>query len=335
MPAYKDSSGKWYCKFYYKDYQGISRQKKKSGFALKKEALAWERDFLERHAQTNNISFDGLVDRYLADLKLTVKESTFNAVNKVIGKHIKGAFSCPAAEVTPLMIKEWQHLLKDKGLAANTIKNVHSRMSAVFNWGINYCDLQSNPAKSVKVNAKNRREYVILTLQQWKEITFDSFSDKVMFDTLFYTGMRVGEMLALTIDDVDFVKCEISITKTYTEAGKITTPKTENSSRKVLIPKRLAKDLEEYRQTLYSLQGRLFPISSRTVLSRFKRILEKNGLPDMRVHDIRHSHASLMINKGCNILLVAERLGDTPTMALSTYSHLYPNKQAEFIKMIE
>ena len=66
-----------------------------------------------------------------------------------------------------------------------------------------------------------------------------------------------------------------------------------------------------------------------------RRALAEQDLPIIRMHDLRHSHASMMIELGCNILLVAERLGDTPGTALDTYSHLYPNKQEEFVSMIE
>ena len=79
----------------------------------------------------------------------------------------------------------------------------------------------------------------------------------------------------------------------------------------------------------------LFKASRTPLRNEFRRALAEQDLPIIRMHDLRHSHASMMIELGCNILLVAERLGDTPGTALATYSHLYPNKQEEFVSMIE
>lgn len=337
MPAYKDKNGKWYCKFYYKDYSGENRQKKKSGFALRKDALAWERDFIENHAAVNNeISFDALLNRYLTDLKARVKESSFARRKGMIDNHIHGFFQCSASKVTPLAIKNWQYSLREKGLAPNTIRNMTAVLSCVFNWGITFCGLHENPVKSAKhITPKEKRGYTILTREQYEQLQFSTPTYKAVFDTLFYTGMRLGECLALTIADVEGKS--INIDKNLSQRKVVTTPKTQNSIRKVIIPDFLARELEDYINAKYGAEPTdvLFRTSRTPLRSELRRALSEQGLPIIRIHDLRHSHASMMIELGCNILLVAERLGDTPNTALSTYSHLYPNKQEDFVAMIE
>ena len=337
MPAYKDKNGKWFCKFYYKDYSGERKQKKKSGFDLRKEALAWERDFIENHAAVNNdISFDTLVNKYLVDLKARTRKATYERVLSMAKHHIFGVFNCSASEITPLMVKEWQYSLKDKGLASSTIRKIVDTLSGIFNWGISFCGLQKNPVRIAKnIVPKEKREYVILTRQQYEQLEFPNAKYKVLFDVLFYTGLRFGECLALTVGDIEGKN--ISVTKSRDREKVIAAPKTQNSIRNVLMPKFLADEVQKYIKTMYKAEKTdlLFDINRSTAARPFKAALRECGFPEMRIHDLRHSHASMMIELGCNILLVAERLGDTPETALATYSHLYPGKQEEFVSMIE
>lgn len=339
MPAYKDKNGKWYCKFYYKDYSGERKQKKKSGFDLRKEALAWERDFIENHAAVNNdISFDTLVNKYLVDLKARVKESTYIKHKSMADNHILGFFKCSASEVTPLAIKNWQYSLQEKGLASTTIRNITAVLSCIINWGITFCGLQENPVRTAKhIVPKEKRNYTILTREQYEQLKFSNLTYKAVFDTLFYTGIRLGECLALTLADIDLENKSININKNISQRKVVTKPKTPNSIRKVIIPGFLVDELRDYINARYGLtpSDTLFKANRTPLRNEFRRALAEQDLPIIRMHDLRHSHASMMIELGCNILLVAERLGDTPGTALATYSHLYPNKQEEFVSMIE
>lgn len=339
MPAYKDKNGKWYCKFYYKDYSGERKQKKKSGFDLKKEALAWERDFIENHAAVNNdISFDTLVNKYLVDLKTRVKATTYKRKVIAIKEHIMGCFSCPASEITPIAIKNWQYGLIEKKLAPSTIRYTTELLSTIFNWGVSFCGLTNNPVRVAKhIVPKEKRSYTILTREQYEQLQFSNATYKAVFDTLFFTGMRLGECLALTIADIDLGNKSINIDKNAPQSKVITTPKTQNSVRKVIIPNFLVDELNNYINSKYGStpSDRLFETNRTSLRNELIRALTEQGLPIVRIHDLRHSHVSMMIELGCNILLVAERIGDTPETALSTYSHLYPDKQEEFVSMIE
>lgn len=161
------------------------------------------------------------------------------------------------------------------------------------------------------------------------------------FMTLYYTGMREGELLELTPADIDFEKSTIIINKSYQRLGKedvISTPKTEKSRRTVTIPSVLSDCLREYICKCYGLQptDRLFPYTKSFLYREIEYACKTSGVKRIRVHDIRHSHASLLVEMGCSPLLIAERLGhERVQTTMETYSHLYPNKQAEVARQLD
>ena len=153
--------------------------------------------------------------------------------------------------------------------------------------------------------------------------------------------MRVGEALALTLNDIDLKNKVVSVNKTYYRvAGKdlINPPKTAGSERDILIPDFLTEELREYISHLYKPDpnARLFNKRPQYVRSILRDRAEKVGVKQIRVHDLRHSHASMLINLGANPVLVAERLGhESPDITLRTYSHLFPSTQTEIVNKIK
>lgn len=183
----------------------------------------------------------------------------------------------------------------------------------------------------------------------WTKAEFEQFivavQDKpasyTAFMTLYYTGMRVGELCALTPTDVDLERHTITINKTFQRINGrdvIWPPKTPKSNRVVTIPQTLANCLKEYMDKCYEIQpdDRLFPYTKSFLNHEMLRGCKKSGVKKIRVHDLRHSHASLLIEMGCQPLLIADRLGHEKIQTtLNTYSHLYPNKQAEVAAQLE
>ena len=163
---------------------------------------------------------------------------------------------------------------------------------------------------------------------------------KLMFKLLFWTGLRLGEARALKTDDIDFNNKTISVTKTYTHLkGKdvITTPKTNSSIRIIKIDDILIEDIKEYLdKARYILDDNfIFRYNKPYYLKIFKDITLKVLGKSLRIHDLRHSHASFLINNGVDILLISKRLGHSNTaMTLNVYSHLYPDKESEAIELI-
>ena len=118
----------------------------------------------------------------------------------------------------------------------------------------------------------------------------------------------------------------------------ISTPKTKNSIRTVTMPKFLCDEMQDCLKLYYSLQpdDRIFPVTKYYLNHEMERGCKASGVKKIRVHDLRHSHASLLIEMGCQPLLIADRLGHEKIQTtLNTYSHLYPNKQAEVAAQLE
>lgn len=150
-----------------------------------------------------------------------------------------------------------------------------------------------------------------------------------------YTGMREGELLALTPADIDLEKATVSINKSYQRLNGedvVTTPKTPKSTHVVTLPNVLISCLKAYMQQCYGLQpdDRLFLYTKYFLTHEMERGCRKSGVKRIRVHDTRHSHAILLVEMGFSPLLIAERLGhERVQTTMETYSHLYPNKQVE------
>lgn len=163
---------------------------------------------------------------------------------------------------------------------------------------------------------------------------------RIIFQMLFWLGCRIGEVLALTASDIDLENGTISVSKTYFRRNKtdyITSPKTESSNRKITIPKFLKGEIKEYLDRQYELapEDRIFPITDRAVQKKMKQKTGEAKLKPIRVHDLRHSHIALLIEKGLQPLVIAQRVGhDSVNTTMNIYGHLYPNKQKEVADLL-
>lgn len=156
-----------------------------------------------------------------------------------------------------------------------------------------------------------------------------------------WTGMRLGELLALSTQDVDFVNQEINIDKTYQRVkgeDVFTSPKTEKSKRRVPIPEFLCQEIQSYidKQPKEKISKRLFPYNRAYLTNELKKSCQMTGVRRIRVHDIRHSHVSLLINQGFDALVIARRVGhEKVSTTLNTYAHLFPHKQERLVSVLE
>lgn len=191
---------------------------------------------------------------------------------------------------------------------------------------------------------KNADEMLFWTNEEFK-VFIKAMEERpvgyTIFTVMYYTGLRVGELLALTPEDIDFDRHIISVNKNYQRLnGKdyIYPPKTEAGYREVVMPKVLENCLKDYLAKLYEVQptDRIFPYDRGWVGRQMKYGCDHSGTQKIRVHDVRHTHASLLIDMGCTPFLVAERLGhERVQTTMETYSHLYPNKQTEVAAQLD
>lgn len=345
MPATRD--GKlWRSQFYYEDWQGIRHKKNKRGFKTKGEADEWERNFRQQQKRDLDINFENFVEIYFEDMGNRLRESTIINKRYVFDLKVTPYFKHKKmCEIRTSDVRAWQNALMQKKYAPTYLKSINNQLAALFNYAMRYYDLKDNPCRKAGSIGKSRAEEMeFWTKQEFKEF-LPSMDEKpearMAFLLLYWTGMRIGELLALTYKDIDWDKRIITINKSFQRIkGKdmITPTKTPKSNRKVTIPAFLAEELKEYCSLLYGITPteRMFRFTKSFMEHEIVRGIKETGVKRIRLHDLRHSHASLLVEMGFQPLAIAERLGhEKIETTLNTYSHLYPNKQVELTDKLE
>ena len=240
MGAFKNKkNGTWYVQFRYTDWKGERQQKLKRGFATKREAQEWERQFLMSKRADINMTFEQFAKLYERDIKPKLKLNTWITKESIIQKKILPYFGKrKLSEITARDIICWQNEIRElkdwhgKPLSATYLKTVHNQLSAIFNHAIRYYGLQVNPAQRAgNMGKEERKEMLFWTREEYTKFS-DAMMDKPMsfyaFEMLYWCGIREGELLALTPSDFDFQKKTVSITKSYQRIhgqDLITTPR--------------------------------------------------------------------------------------------------------------
>ena len=307
MAAFKNkTNGTWYVQFRYTDWKGERQQKLKRGFATKKEAQAWEREFLMQKQADVNMTFESFAQLYEKDMKPKLKLNTWLTKESIIQKKILPYFGKrKLSEITAKDVMDWQNAIrgltdaKGKPYSPTYLKTVHNQLSALFNHAVRYYGLQVNPAaKAGNMGVEERREMLFWTKEEYLKFA-DAMMDKPLsyyaFEMLYWCGIREGELLALTPTDFDFEAGTVSISKSYQRLkGKdvITTPKTKKSNRVIKMPKFLCGEMEDYLKMFYSTGAneRIFPVSKHYLHHEMDRGAKAAGVKRIRIHDLRHPY---------------------------------------------
>ena len=190
---------------------------------------------------------------------------------------------------------------------------------------------------------EERKEMLFWTREEYTKFS-DAMMDKPMsfyaFEMLYWCGIREGELLALTPADFDFQKRTVSITKSYQRIhgqDLITTPKTPKSVRVVQMPQFLCDEIQDYLKQLYGVESndRIFPITKSYLHREMDRGCKQTGVKRIRIHDLRHSHISLLIDMGFTALAIADRVGHESVDITYRYAHLFPNRQTEMANQLD
>lgn len=341
MKAEKDKkTGKWLIQYRYTDWQGNRKKSTKRGFATKREAEEWARQFLLSQSCDFNMKFESFIELYFKDCESRLKRNTIINKKYIINLKITPVFGKKKMnEITPANVREWQNGLLKKGYSQTYLKTINNQLSAIFNHAVRVYGLQANPCHKAGSIGKNKAKEMLFYTKDEFSLFIDKLMDKrlsyICFMVFYWTGMRLGELLALTVDDVDLDNKTININKSYQRLGKddvITIPKTDASNRVIHIPDFLADDLKDYIDYVYCLEPtqRLFPVSKYYLSREIKRGAKEANIKRIRIHDMRHSHAALLIDMDMPILAISKRLGhENIETTLNTYGHLYPDKQRE------
>lgn len=339
----------WYANFYYTDWTGKKKHICKRGFKTQREAKEYEYSFMDQEKNTSDILFSSLVENYLEDMSHRLKPTTMENKRFIIqGKLLPYFGNLKVCDIDTIRVRKWQNELisyrddKGKPFSQTYLKTVNNQLSALMNYAVAHYQLASNPCKAAgSMGKSNADEMHIWTQEQYEQFSkaIQKSSVKLAFDILFYTGMRSGELLALTPADILSTK-RIDINKNYAKIrGEelFLEPKTPKAKRCISIPDFLYNDIQEYISKLYGIEkdDRIFYFTKSALDKEIRRVAEKAGLPSIRVHDLRHSHASMLIELGFSPLEIAERLGhESVKTTLDTYSHLYPDKDQQLAERL-
>lgn len=325
MAVYKEEkTNTWRVIYRYTDWNGERKQSQKRGFKTKREAQAWEREQLNKLGGDLDMNFKSFVEHYSEDMQTRLKENTWETKKHIIDNKLIPYFGkLKMCNITAQQIITWQNELinykNDKGKLYSPVylKTIHNQLSAIFNHAVRYYNLKENPCqKAGSMGKKKNREM------------------------LYWTGIREGELLALTSADFDFEKRTVTINKSFQHLNGrdiITSPKTEKSNRTIQLPKFLCDEMQDYLKMLYDvgLEDRVFPITKSYLHREMDRGAKEAGVKRIRIHDIRHSHVSLLIDMGFSATAIADRVGHESIDITYNYAHLFPSKQTEMAEKLD
>lgn len=250
------------------------------------------------------------------------------------------------ADITQVKIEEWRGTFFKDGKCIYKDSYIHairSRLCAVLNFATERHLMDFNPAKHVKMGVKEASERPVWTVEQYKRFHNEISSnipEYIAFDVFFWGGLRLGELLALTVSDIDLEKRYIRINKNiYERHGKriVTTPKTAKSIRNVSISETLCNELREYISKLSDTKPdtTLFSTSKTSLHRKLKTGIEKSGVPRITIHCFRHSHITYLVNKGWSAPVVAARVGHESIYITTHYMHAYSEMEDAVCEMMD
>lgn len=349
-------NGNWYYVFDMgKDENGKRKQRKRGGFKLKKDAEeALRNDIQMFHAgdlnNSKNIVFSEVVNRWLNIKTPDVSNQTLKVYHYNLKNHILPALgSIKLADVTTQTVQLFINRLVKSGLSAATVKKIYHMINNIMRTAVEDELINKNPVEKVRKPSVKRKEVEVWTPEQMSLFLDHTRNSRyyIAFWLAISFGLRQGEILGLRFKDIDFNNGVLRIVQTLEHSGGQLKygGKSSSSIRSIDLSDHdihiLTKQKERVRKE-QKLSGKLYtnrdlvvctetgnPINPRNLLRQFKAYLKQLELPDIPFHNLRHSHASLLLTK-FHPKVVQERLGHKDIqITLNTYSHLMPNMQRD------
>ena len=372
MPIYKmngrrDGKQKYRVRINYIDALGKARQVDRVTYGsdeAKILELKLQQD-IRQEAPAKRMTLRELFREYCNIRKNEMRESTLDKFKHITKNHILPELgNLKLSKITPPILAQWKMSIEGKGLALTTKQSAYSPLRAMLNYAVKMEYIPKNPLDKVgnfKSSGDIKKEMDFYTPQEFKRFLsaarqnaqeaeergfLSEWDYYVFFAIAFYTGLRKGEIHALQWSDISgsFLSVKRSIAQKLKGGDRETAPKNKASVRTLQIPVPLLTILEEHKKRWKKHEG--FSASYRvcggekclrdtSVENRNKRFAEAAGVKKIRIHDFRHSHVSLLANKGINIQEIARRLGHSNIeMTWNTYSHLYPKEEERAIKIL-
>lgn len=336
---------------------GKRKQKKKRGFKTKKEAQTAlthaESEILKGdYSEPSKILFGDYLDLWLNDKKTRIKTSTYGTYYWLVTNYIKkGLGHIQISKLTPMLIQQYYNeLITNRSIVNENIQKIHSLINNSLNRALRWGLINKNVASLVDRPRSTKREISVWTLEQIHKFLHESDTDPlaIAFHIAITSGMRQSEILGLRWKDIDFTDNYLSVVQSLSHDGKTMSvgSKTKSGTRKIHLPietmemlrknQRIQENDKKHYTGIYQDHGLVVctsvgtPVNPRNLMRTFYRLTKSSKLPRIRFHDLRHTHATLLLKQGVNPKIVAERLGHADVrITLDTYSHLLPSMQLE------
>lgn len=295
-------------------------------------------------AVPDTITFFEFYQIYFHDMEVRLKPASLASKQHIFSEKILPFFGqLPMRAITTQHVRKWQSIILRQNYSNTYQQLIDFQLSAFLNYGARYYDFPNPCTKAGHIGSSQTKKVNFWTLEEY-ELFISQFSNDseafTAFEILYWTGMRQGELLALTPADIDAARRQIHITKSYTQIdGKdfISTPKTKKSLRAVDIPQFLLDEIQLYVKSRgIAPTRRLFERTRHYLFFKLKKGCDDSGVRKIRTHDIRHSHVSLLINAGFSALDIAERVGhESVSTTLDVYAHFFPDQQQMLVERLE
>ena len=323
----------------------------KRGFQRQKDATKWQREELpdlikkltRGRVPDEEMTMEELAKEYMDFTKVRRRASTAEIKENIFDTKILPFFGKRRVyDISKNDVREWQDkLLKEtksdgKPYSTTYLRTINNQLSAALNYAVTYHNLPSNPVLQVeRIGSKQpEQEREFWTLDEYTKFS-EAIQDKVeyyyAFQVLFWCGLRMGELQALTKGDVDLEEGTLHITNSYSKAeGEKGKTKTKNSVRVVHMPKELTEEMEDYLGCIYGLEDQdlIFPLSKSDLHRAMTDGSKKAGVKRITIHGLRHSHISLLMNyvSCASVVDIAKRAGHKSPDITMIYAHRYSNK---------
>lgn len=355
MAVYKDvKRNTWFFRIYIEDKDGIKKQKTRSGFKTKSACIQAQSNFLlDYNLSNDDILFSELYIDYINYKRQNLKYQSYRTIKNKFENHILPFFK--NYKINSIKAKDyilWKDFILSKNFKYKTNCSLHLCMVNIFNFAYDFYSLKENIAS--KVGNFSRRDYNPNIISFWTLDEFNQFINKVddkiyfsLFNVLFYTGIRLGECLALNWNDLEnsYIKIDKTLIRTHNDTYKFNTPKTASSFRNIQldsITNNILLELKEYYKNTIGFSndwfifGGIKPLSTTTVERKKNHYCKVSDVKQIRIHDFRHSHATMLISNKVPVTVVSKRLGHSDiSMTLNTYSHFVPKDEDKAIILLE
>lgn len=320
---------------------------------------------IERKKNKNpyeEMTIDELFEEYQRARKNQVRETTYTKSATIIRCHIQPFLGGERLiDINLKILQEWKLYMEDKEISTRTKKNAYREFRTLINYAVKMEYIRKNnlaklgdfrdPFETVKKMEYYTSEEFLKFIGAARKYAEESdkmidWGHYVFFNIAFYTGARKGEIHALKWSDIrgNILSITKSIAQKLKGADRTTPPKNKSSVRELQLPKPLIEILDEHHERCKAISGfsddlyicgGVKPLRDETIRKRKLLYAELAGIKVIRVHDFRHSHASVLVNEGINIQEIARRLGHSNVQETwDTYAHMYPREEERAVTIL-